>query len=352
MSLSSTYPTGSYHIKRIKESAQKTFTHGRATFHFPSYFGFCHGVDRAIQMINSRLSQKNYSHFYLLGELIHNPRVNNQLKQQGVISLPYKDTFTHLIAEPSTTDVFTIPAFGINAYLKQTLKDYPFEILDTTCPSVRRIFTLAEEMARNNLTLIIHGKKNHEETQNILSYYTAAGGVEAVVIETAHDVSTLSDFFSSQSDSKTIGLLNQTTMLASETKRIIEKINGMIKKTRHKSNIDIKDTLCLATQKRQDSLQKLTASPLDFVLIVGGFNSSNSISLAQSINQSITTYHIQGIENLSQDRITYRDPSSGTLCTSTQWLSEGMLQVGICSGASTPDSILEEIITAPLWMPL
>jgi 4-hydroxy-3-methylbut-2-en-1-yl diphosphate reductase len=345
------------------------------TIYLARHFGFCFGVENAVDIAYRALEEKGDKRIFLLSEMIHNPTVNQDLLSRGARFL-MDTTGNRLInfSELTPEDVIILPAFGIPLELEQELKELDVDIAkyNTTCPFVERVWRRAEQLGENGFTIIIHGKPYHEETRATFSRSSITS--PSIVVRTIEDTIKLCSYISGEKDltdfkvefkeviskdfdplihlSK-IGVVNQTTMLAEETKNVSALVKEALEKKFGKLNIsdhfaDTRDTLCYATSDNQKSVLGLLKTSADFSIVVGGFNSSNTCHLAKLCASKFITYHISGINDLkSISEIRYRDPNDGTMKTGNNWLhkkSAKQINIALTAGASTPDSIVHEII--------
>jgi len=358
-----------YSISQIRETGG-VWDFGDLTFHFPEHFGFCYGVDKAIDMVFETCERFGGKRIFLTDQLIHNPYINGKLKEKGVHYLK-RDSHNLLICnELNSGDVVVVSAFGTDFRDIQSLKQKGVTIVDSTCGAIINVWKRVEGYAKNGYITVMHGKRNHEETRATVSQAVKEGGAY-LIIENRREAEELAsvirgsmkeaDFvgqypgaapegFSFDSAACKMGMANQTTMLKGESlaiqellkKAFMERFGEEAARERFKSF----DTICGATQDRQDALRKLLNQPLDLILIVGGFNSSNTSHLAEMAVGFIPFYHIESADDiLSQNEIRARDPKSGKIKKETGWFPNiASRHIGITSGASTPDVTLQTII--------
>ena len=362
----------SYHsplIERIKAEGHQ-LCEGRLTVRLAHEFGFCYGVDRAIDYAYQTRMKFPKQRMFLTNEIIHNPQVNAKLKEMGIEFLSGSYAKTAALEDIQKGDVVIIPAFGTSVTQLAELQKKECILVDTTCGSVMSVWKRVESYSRDGFTSVIHGKYDHEETiatssralsypqgrylivrdkqqaQYVCDYITEGGDPQAFLNEFQPAVS---QGFDPDNDLTHIGCANQTTMLSSESMEIANMLQrAMITRYGDKvaaENFRHFDTICSATQDRQDALRKLLQKPLDLVLIVGGFNSSNTSHLAEIALGRLSFYHIESAEDiLSADQIQARDPQTGKIGTWDHWLPAGTKHIGITSGASTPDVTLLTVI--------
>ena len=356
-------------ISAIRETGGVWELAGRR-FHFPEHFGFCYGVDKAIDMVFETCERFHGKRIFLTDQLIHNPYINGKLKEKGVHYLKRDATNLLLCDELEAHDVVVVSAFGTDFRDIQRLRDKGVTIVDSTCGAIINVWKRVEGYAKNGFITIMHGKRNHEETRATVSQAVKEGGYYLTIENIAEaeelaDVirglgseknfirrypgAALSDDYSFDVSVCKMGMANQTTMLKGESLKIqtllrsafTERFGEEATRERFKSF----DTICGATQDRQDALRSLLQKPLDLLLIVGGFNSSNTTHLAEIAAGRLPFYHIESVDDIiSASEIRARDPRNGEAKKQQDWFSESMKEIGITSGASTPDVTLFEII--------
>jgi 4-hydroxy-3-methylbut-2-en-1-yl diphosphate reductase len=350
------------------------------------HFGFCFGVENAIEIAYKAVdeyfethSDNNERRLYLLSEMIHNPDVNNDLLSRGVKFLcDTKGNSLIPFSELNKGDTVILPAFGVSREIEAELTSRGVDLTkyDTTCPFVKRVWKKAWQIAEKGYTVVIHGKPEHEETRATFSH--VANQAATIVIrdtkeaeELAHYIKkeTLTyteeeNFYSAFSDRiskgfspkihlRKLGVVNQTTMLAEDTLAVTDILKGKILTELNPSQLsdvfaDMRDTLCYATSENQSSVWALLEQELDLVIVVGGFNSSNTMHLAKLASKQFKSYHINAASAFTAQEITYRDCFSGEIKKDFAWLkipqSSSELRVGLTAGASTPDSVVESVI--------
>jgi 4-hydroxy-3-methylbut-2-en-1-yl diphosphate reductase len=360
----------SYHselVAAIKASDYR-FESGRLRLYLAREFGFCYGVDRAVDYAYQTRRRFADRTVYLTGEIIHNPHVNDQIRAQGIRFLSDPgESFESLT--PDT--VVILPAFGITVELLQSLVDRGCTLVDTTCGSVLNVWKNVKRYSEDGFTSVIHGKYWHEETRATASQayqsghghflvvidqreaaiacdYIRRGGDRASFLETFEHAA--SPGFDPDRDLQRIGCANQTTMLSSESLQIGEMFRQAMADRHGEASLSHRfrafDTICSATQDRQDAiLQLLDERQLDLMIVLGGYNSSNTCNLARICAERVPTYHIADPDGLvSESEIRYKPVRGKQEITATNWLPAGPLTVGLTSGASTPDNLVEAVI--------
>ncbi len=356
-----------YHSDLIERIKADDFTHtaGRLTVHLAREFGFCYGVDRAVDYAYQTRRRFPDRRVYLTGEIIHNPHVNEKLRSMGIQFLSDGTT------QPGAADVVILPAFGVTVAMLQDLDRRGCTLIDTTCGSVLNVWKNVRRYTENGYTSIIHGKMWHEETQATASQAVASGGRYLVVFD-GRETDAVCDYirqggdrgafmarfgraasagFDPDRDLQRIGLANQTTMLMSESLAIGEMLRQAMVDRYGEANIkehfEAFDTICSATQDRQDAVVALLREKrVDLMIVIGGYNSSNTCNLARICADSSPTFHIADPACLvSASEIRHRPVGQKEEVTATGWLPPaGGIMIGLTSGASTPDNLVAEAI--------
>jgi 4-hydroxy-3-methylbut-2-en-1-yl diphosphate reductase len=336
---------------------------GRFTVYVARYYGFCHGVIRAIRLALDSSEKYAGKRLFLLGQIIHNPYVNDQLRQRGVTILPIP--WEESLASITSDDVVIVPAFGISAATMLTLRSIGCTVVDTTCGEVMSIWKRIGRYNSSGVTTIIHGKYAHEET-----IATASRAQAYLAVKNIDEARVVADFvrrgdaasapallqrfsgaysagFDPVRDLVRVGMAAQTTMYSSEFMQVSNVIRDAIL-YRYGDPIDEHfhelDTICSATQERQDSVDAL-ARRSDVTLIVGGYNSSNTGNLLHVAQQYGPAYHIQDVGQLNAMTIRHQPYAQKLEVTTSNWLPDKpSITIGMTSGASTPDSILEDVL--------
>ena len=354
-----------------------TLVAGPVTIRLAKEFGFCYGVERAIEYAYQTRAKFPDRKIFLAGEIIHNPHVNAKLKEMGIVFLsPSEKGFDYSQVVPQ--DVVILPAFGVTIHDFETLRTKGCVMVDTTCGSVLNVWKRVEAYARDGFMSLIHGKYYHEETQatasqvekydggtylvvrdmsqadDVIAYVEGrfAGGREAFLAKYAHAAS---PHFDPDVHLQRVGVANQTTMLARESLAIGEVVGHAMERVfgaGHRAEyFRTFDTICSATQDRQDAVNALLLEPLDVMLVVGGYNSSNTISLAALCAEKVPTFHIEDAAGVDPDTgtVRYRDLATGAEMESDHWLAkEGPVRVGLTAGASTPNNKIGETVARVL----
>jgi 4-hydroxy-3-methylbut-2-enyl diphosphate reductase len=355
-----------YHSDIISAIKENDFTYraGRLTVHLAREFGFCYGVDRAVDYAYQTRQRFPDRPVYLTGEIIHNPHVNAKLRAMGIRFL--SDDGAHL-DQLGAADVVILPAFGVTVAMLQQLDQQGCTMVDTTCGSVLNVWKNVRRYAEGGYTSVIHGKVWHEETQATASQAVAYGG-RYLVVYNDHEANAVCDYlrhggqraaflekfasavspgFDPDRDLDRIGLANQTTMLMSESLAIGEMFKAAMAERWGQealaAHYQAFDTICSATQDRQDAVEVLLRDhPVDLMVVIGGYNSSNTANLARICAAARPTFHIADPECLvSADEIRHRPIGAKDEVACHGWLpTAGPVRVGLTSGASTPDNLV------------
>jgi 4-hydroxy-3-methylbut-2-enyl diphosphate reductase len=342
---------------------------GDVTFRLAREFGFCYGVDRAVEYAYETRRKFPDRRIFLTGEIIHNPFVNQRLREMGIgfLSGPLADGVG--IPDLLPDDVVLLPAFGVTTGEMAALRERGCVLVDTTCGSVLNVWKRVERYAREGYTAIVHGKWYHEETRATCSRATSLGG-HALVVRDMQETDAVVEQMLGRGDGgaflerfrsgaspgfdpaqhlRRIGVANQTTMLMSESLAIAEVLGRAVLardgEEGARENFLSFDTICSATQERQDAILELVREPLDLLLVIGGYNSSNTANLTAIAARSLPTYHVDDPACLlSADAIRHR-PTGGTEeRVERGWLPPGPVRIGLTAGASTPNNKIGETI--------
>jgi 4-hydroxy-3-methylbut-2-enyl diphosphate reductase len=356
-----------YHSDIIQKiiAAGNTYTEKGVTFHLASSFGFCYGVDRAVEMAYETKERFPDRRIFLTAQIIHNPRVNQNLEEMGVSFLKEEDYHT-----VQKQDVVILPAFGATSSQILTLKDKGCVLVDTICGSVLNVWKRVEIYAQDGFTAVIHGKYYHEETQATSSRVLGYQGGKYLVVLDMNETQAVCDYirkggdkqafikkfakqvspgFDPDRDLLQIGLANQTTMLMSESLAIAEELKKAML-DRHGADYVVKnfknfDTICSATEDRQNAIIEFKDKKLDLIMVVGGYNSSNTNHLAKMASTFTRSYHIEDSDEIvSQSEIHHKPFGQFETIVSRDWLPAGPLKIGLTSGASTPNQVLGEVV--------
>jgi 4-hydroxy-3-methylbut-2-enyl diphosphate reductase len=355
-----------YQSNLIQEIRDRNYIleQGDVTIRLAQAFGFCWGVERAVAMAYETRQHFPSDRIWITNEIIHNPAVNQRLREMQVEFIPVDGNIKDF-SVVETTDVVILPAFGASVQEMQLLHDKGCKIVDTTCPWVSKVWNTVEKHKKIDYTSIIHGKYKHEETvatssfagkylivlnleeaEYVADYILNGGNREEFMAKFAKAYSA---GFDPEQDLARVGIANQTTMLKGET----EQIGKLFERTMMRKygpdelnqHFQSFNTICDATQERQDAMFELVGEKLDLMVVIGGFNSSNTTHLQEiPIHRGIPSYHIDCVERIkSAKSIEYRE-LNGELAIAENWLPQGKIIVGVTSGASTPDKVVEDVI--------
>jgi 4-hydroxy-3-methylbut-2-enyl diphosphate reductase len=361
----------SYHSAIVEQVKADNYTHraGRLTIHLAREFGFCYGVDRAVDYAYQTRQRFPDRRVFLTGEIIHNPHVNDKLRAMGIRFLTDEGEDADAL---TASDVVILPAFGVTVAMLQQFDRHGCTMIDTTCGSVLNVWKNVRRYAEGGYTSVIHGKVWHEETQATASQAVQYGGKYLVVFDRP-EVEVVCDYirrggdrdlfmqrfakatspgFDPDRDLQHIGLANQTTMLMSESLEVGEMIRAAMRDRYADAALaehyQAFDTICSATQDRQDAVVALLhETPVELMVVIGGYNSSNTANLARICDASHPTYHIADPDCLvSAGEIRHRRVGSKAEATTSGWLpAEGPVSIGLTSGASTPDNLVGAAIS-------
>jgi 4-hydroxy-3-methylbut-2-enyl diphosphate reductase len=361
----------SYHsdlVQQVKASGFE-YSSGRLTVRLAQEFGFCYGVDRAVDYAYQARTRFPDQPVFLTGEIIHNPHVNEQLRQRGIRILTDPGESMEAL---TPNDVVILPAFGITVELLQQLTAYGCTLVDTTCGSVLNVWKNVKRYAQDGFTSVIHGKYWHEETRATASqaqhtgnghylvvldhdqarqvcHYIRNGGDRQAFCETFR--AAMSPDFDPDVHLTRIGCANQTTMLSSESLEIGEMFREAMRARFGEAELSTRfrafDTICSATQERQDAVVNLLAEHrLDLMLVLGGYNSSNTYNLARICAEQLPTFHVADPDALQSAALIRHHPiSRGAEIETAGWLPDGPITVGLTAGASTPDNLVGAVIS-------
>ena len=369
------------HLVDLLRTREYTLVAGDTTVRLAKEFGFCYGVERAVDYAYQTRIKFPERRIFLAGEIIHNPHVNAKLQQMGIVFLPASGKgFDYSPVEP--TDVVILPAFGVTIQDFQTLRELGCVVVDTTCGSVLNVWKRVEAYARDGFTSLIHGKYYHEETRATASQVEKYPGGQYLIVRDMAEAERVMDYIEARagrpvtrpplsreeflatfgraaSDDfdpdlhlERIGVANQTTMLARESLAIGAAVGAAMARAygeAHRStHFRTFDTICSATQDRQDAVVELLREPLDLMVVVGGYNSSNTISLAALCAEQVPTFHVADPDEIDveNNRVRFRlIGAQHAEAVQEEWLPVvGPLRIGITAGASTPNNKIGEAV--------
>ena len=364
--------------RKIQDPRKKDFSptlldFNTVRFFIARHFGFCYGVENAIEISYLALQENPGKRIFLLSQMIHNPDVNKDLENRGIQFI--MDTEGNQFVEWESLkpdDIVIIPAFGTTLETEKKLHDIGIETYkyDTTCPFVEKVWKKSEKLGKENYTIIIHGKHNHEETRATFSH--SKKNAPSLIIKDINEAKRLasiilgdtevnefhtlfkgrySDGFDAAKDLEKIGVVNQTTMLATETKEIAEFLKNVMIKKHGAENLkdyfaDTRDTLCYATNDNQEATYGLLKQQADLAVVVGGYNSSNTSHLVELCEKKLPTYYISSAkEILSEKLIHHYDHRNDKMIVTENFLPDKQpANIILTSGASCPDATVDEVL--------
>ncbi len=356
--------------KMKKDFSPTLLDFGPIHIYLARHFGFCYGVENAIEIAFRTVEENPGKKIFLLSEMIHNPQVNTDLQAHGIQFL--QDTYGKQLIpfeEITADDIVLIPAFGTTLAIEKKLQHIGIqtEKYNTTCPFVEKVWNRGEAIAKNNYTIVIHGKPKHEETRATFSH--ASANAPSIVIKNMNEAVELGKYITGEKsaemfyaefegqfspgfdvtkDLQRIGVINQTTMLASDTQAIADYLKKIITGTFNSDDsfADTRDTLCYATNDNQTAVSGMLETKADLAIVVGGYNSSNTSHLVELCEEKLPTYFITNEEKLLSPRqiLHYNFHTKTELLTTEYLPSKEPVKVLITSGASCPDALVEGVI--------
>ena len=362
-------------VEYMRSNGNRLHIPGQLTIRLAKQFGFCYGVERAIDLAYA--ARKVYEppkRIFLLGEIIHNPEVNEQIEAMGIKALSSRPTEEEL-SKLNDQDVVIIPAFGTEVRTQAAIREKGCKIVNTTCGDVLSVYKRVKQYSRDGVTSIIHGKHWHEETKATISQATALRGHYLVtfnleetdsicdyIVNGGDRLSFLEKFKGAYSDGfdpdkhlVNIGVANQTTMLRGETEEVQKRLKAAMGERFGSDNLAnhfrFFDTICSATQDRQDALEHLLKKHMDLLLVVGGYNSSNTSHLAEMGEKLLPTFFIKNAQKMDNNGIIHHfDQHCQKEIHTEDWLPAGEVTIGITAGASCPNNLIEDTIRRVLQL--
>ena len=344
---------------------------GDLTFRLAREFGFCYGVDRAVEYAYETREKFPDARIFLVGEIIHNPHVNRRLEEKGITIIERSASGEFDFSGVQPPDVVILPAFGVTVQDFERLRTAGCVLVDTTCGSVLNVWKRVERYAKEGFTALVHGKHMHEETRATASQVTRFPGGRYLVVRDMGEAETVCGYiegggdaqglarqfghaasaeFDFARDLERVGVANQTTMLARESLAIADRVKTAFARRYGEAKVNDHfrsfDTICSATQERQDAVVELLREPLDVMLVIGGYNSSNTMSLAKMCSEQVRTYHIEDSSSIDPERgvISHQPVGAKKESASAGWLPPSVRVIGITAGASTPNNKIGEAI--------
>ena len=337
-------------------------------------FGFCYGVDRAVEYAYQSRTKFPDARIFLVGEIIHNPHVNAKLEQMNITVLEPGDSRQFDFSGIEKDDVVIIPAFGVTVKDFERLQGIGCILVDTTCGSVLNVWKRVHQYGREGFTAIVHGKYYHEETKATASQVSKYKGGKYLIVRDMEEAEVVCKFieggegggdtkevaerfrqassagFDPAVDLARVGFANQTTMLSSESLAIADRFRRALERRYGRENISEYfrsfDTICSATQERQDAVIELIKEPLDAMLVIGGYNSSNTNHLAKICSERTLTYHVEDASCIDPETgaIRYKPVGQEEEVKQPDWLGDSVRTIGVTAGASTPNNKIGEAI--------
>ncbi|MEG4055943.1 MULTISPECIES: 4-hydroxy-3-methylbut-2-enyl diphosphate reductase [unclassified Microcoleus] len=350
-------------IQQIRDNNYR-LERGTVTIRLAQAFGFCWGVERAVAIAYETRQHFPSERIWITNEIIHNPSVNQHLRDMEVGFIAVENGQKNFSVVDSG-DVVILPAFGASVQEMQLLNDKGCKIVDTTCPWVSKVWNTVEKHKKKDYTSIIHGQYKHEETVATSSFadkylivlnWQEAEYVSNYILHGGDRDEFLAKFskaysagFDPDRDLEMVGIANQTTMLKTETENIGKLFEKTMMRKFGPENLSEHflsfNTICDATQERQDAMLSLVEEKLDLMLVIGGFNSSNTTHLQEiAIDKTVPSYHIDCAERILPGNRIEHKPLGADLVVTEGWLPDGKIVVGVTSGASTPDKVVEDAI--------
>lgn len=356
-------------VEKLRDRGGR-ITVGNTTVLLAEQFGFCYGVERAIDLAYASRRVFPENRIFIIGEVIHNPDVNRHLREMGIVSLPWKEmdtSYDHLTED----DVLIVPAFGAPTAFMAKVEERGCYVVDTTCGDVMKVWRRVRGYAKDGFTSVIHGKSNHEETRATASRALGENGDgQYLIVLTLADVDYVCDFIRNGGDRdallqrfeggyppgfdpgihlQKIGVANQTTMLKSETEEIQRRIRqAIVDRDGSEDRFQMFDTICGATQERQDALFEMLRKPMDLLLVIGGYNSSNTAHLVEIAEPQLPTFFIRSASCIhSLEEIVHYDLHHARETTTdySRLFSDDLpVTIGITAGASCPNNLIEETL--------
>ncbi|MCF8277759.1 MAG: 4-hydroxy-3-methylbut-2-enyl diphosphate reductase [Flavobacteriales bacterium] len=366
-------------MRKSKDPRKQDFTptlldFGPVQFYIARHFGFCYGVENAIEISYRALSENPGKQIFLLSQMIHNPAVNDDLQGHGIQFI--MDTYGNQLIpwdDISSDDIVITPAFGTTVEIEDLLKQKGIqpELYNTTCPFVEKVWKRSSKLGEDDFTVIIHGKQKHEETRATFSHsYQNAPSLVIKDLNEAHILGEIimgkrpveefenqfrdraSEGFDPNTHFDRIGVVNQTTMLATETQAIADHLKNVVLEKFGEANskqhfADTRDTLCYATNDNQSATYGLMETDADLAIVVGGYNSSNTSHLVELLEEKFPTYFISSENEIKDDAsVEHFNFHEGTIGQTSDFLpkTDRPLKIALTSGASCPDSVVDRVL--------
>ncbi len=357
-------------VERIRET-DSTMTAGPLTFRLAKEFGFCYGVDRAVEYAYETRRKFPEKRLFLVGEIIHNPHVNNKMMEMGIEVIMASDDGAFDFSMVNSDDAVILPAFGVSVADFKRLEDIGCVVVDTTCGSVLNVWKRVQQYAKNGFTSVVHGKYYHEETKATVSQVEKFEGGSYIIVRDMDEAELVCEFIEKRGDGvalaerfsnavspgfisdaklERIGIANQTTMLSNESLEIAARFRRAIVARYGEDSIadhfKTFDTICSATQERQDAVIDLIAEPLDAMVVIGGYNSSNTNNLATICAEKVKTFHIKDSTciDVESGMISHKLLGKADADIVEEPWTDDFNVIGVTAGASTPNNKIGDAI--------
>ncbi|QSE99327.1 4-hydroxy-3-methylbut-2-enyl diphosphate reductase [Fulvivirga lutea] len=358
---------------RKKDFSPAVMDFGAVQFYIARHFGFCYGVENAIEISYKALEENRDKNVFLLSQMIHNQEVNNDLVSRGIKFIMDTDGTQFIPWEQlKPDDIVIVPAFGTTLEIEEILNNIGIEVqrYNTTCPFVEKVWKRSAKLGEESHTIIIHGKHNHEETRATFSH--SSKGAPSVIVKNMSETEFLcdvikgnktpdefyqffegkySDGFDPERDLKRVGVVNQTTMLATETQAIADYVKKTMQEVYGEADLkdhfaDTRDTLCYATNDNQDATYALLEQNADIAIVVGGYNSSNTSHIVELCERKYPTYFINSPDEIiGEQLINHYDYPNHKHLTTDNWLpKKSPTKIVLTSGASCPDTLVDQVL--------
>lgn len=357
-------------VERIRETGSRMGA-GPMTFRLAKEFGFCYGVDRAVEYAYETRRKFPNKRLFLVGEIIHNPHVNSKMEEMGIEVIKTSSDGLFDFEKVSQEDAVILPAFGVSVTDFKRLADLGCVVVDTTCGSVLNVWKRVQQYAKNGFTAVVHGKYYHEETKATVSQVEKYEGGSYIIVRDMGEANIVCDFiekggdgsalsqrfsnavsagFEAEVQLERVGIANQTTMLSNESLEVAVRFRTAMLVRYGEENIGEHfktfDTICSATQERQDAVIELIEEPLDAMIVIGGYNSSNTNNLAMICAEKVKTFHISDSTCIDTEdgTISYKQIGKSDAPIVVERWSENFNLIGVTAGASTPNNKIGDAI--------
>lgn len=357
-------------VERIRETGGQMVA-GPMTFRLAKEFGFCYGVDRAVEYAYETRRKFPDKRLFLVGEIIHNPHVNSKMEEMGIEVIKTSADGVFDFKKVAREDAVILPAFGVSVTDFKRLEDVGCVVVDTTCGSVLNVWKRVQQYAKNGFTAVVHGKYYHEETKATVSQVEKYEGGSYIIVRDMNEANIVCEFiekggdgselsrsfsnavscgFGAEEQLERVGIANQTTMLSNESLEVAARFRTAMVRRYGEANLGEHfktfDTICSATQERQDAVIELIEEPLDAMIVIGGYNSSNTNNLATICSEKIKTFHIKDSTCIDtvKGTVSYKQIGKSDAPEVVERWSEDLNLIGVTAGASTPNNKIGDAI--------